>query len=163
RAVDVADDERGVAPVAGLVRRTTIGAHAAFPGGLGHRHVRARSRPAGLAVGAPQQSARHDHRLVCHPRTRRSGMNRDRRMVILGGVIAGSGGLLSGCDALSRSPRTQCTIKKAEQVSERSQRALARDALAPEYAEKDISKDFRANGSVDPNDADYMRLKANGF
>src|SRR5690606_3290984 len=30
-------------------------------------------------------------------------------------------------------------------------------------AEKDISKDFRANGSIDPNDADYLRLKANGF
>lgn len=90
-------------------------------------------------------------------------MNRDRRTLLLGGAITGGAGLLGGCDALSRSPRTQCTIKKAEQVSKRSQRALTRDALAPEYAEKDISKDFRANGSVDPNDAEYLRLKANGF
>lgn len=90
-------------------------------------------------------------------------MNRDRRVLMLGGLVTGSGGLLAGCDALSRSPQTRCTLKKAEQVNKRSQRALARDALAPEYAEKDISKDFRANGSVDPNDADYVRLKANGF
>ncbi len=83
----------------------------------------------------------------------------DRRHLLLaGGALA-----LSGCDRLVRNAEAQCTVKKAEQVSKRTQRALARDALAPEYQEKDISKDFRANGSVDPADAEYVALKANGF
>ena len=86
----------------------------------------------------------------------------DRRLMIVGGLFGGVP-LATACDGLSRSERTQCTLRKAEQVTRRAQRALARDALAPEYAEKDISADFRANGSVDPADAEYVRLKAGGF
>lgn len=83
----------------------------------------------------------------------------DRRHLLLaGGALA-----LSGCDSLVRNAQAQCTVKKAEQVSRWTQRAVARDALAPEYEEKDISKDFRANGSVDPAASDYVALKANGF
>lgn len=85
-------------------------------------------------------------------------MTLERRHLMLGGLA-----LLGGCDAITRSSQGQCTLKKAEQASQRAQRALARDSLAPEYSEKDISRDFRANGSVDPNDAEYLRLKANGF
>ena len=85
-----------------------------------------------------------------------------RRGLIVGGLFAGLP-LAAACDSLSRSERTQCTLRKAEQVTRRAQRAVARDALAPEYAEKDISADFRANGSVDPADAEYARLKAGGF
>jgi len=86
----------------------------------------------------------------------------DRRRLLAGGLLAGLP-LLASCDAASRSPGVQCTLRKAEQATRRAQRALARDALAPEYAEKDISRDFRANGSIDPADAEYGRLKANGF
>ncbi|MBA4805187.1 MAG: molybdopterin-dependent oxidoreductase [Brevundimonas sp.] len=86
----------------------------------------------------------------------------DRRRLLAGGLLAGLP-LLGGCDSLSRSSQVQCTLRKAEQVTRRAQRALARDALAPEYGEKDISADFRANGSVDPADAEYRRLKADGF
>lgn len=83
----------------------------------------------------------------------------DRRHLLLaGGALA-----LSGCDGLVRNAQAQCTVKKAEQVSRWTQRAVARDALAPEYQEKDISKDFRANGSVDPAASDYVALKANNF
>ena len=83
--------------------------------------------------------------------------NTDRRRLLAGGLLAGLP-LLGSCDAASRSPQVQCTLRKAEQVTRRSQRALARDALAPEDAEKDISRDFRANGSIDPADAEYGRL-----
>jgi DMSO/TMAO reductase YedYZ molybdopterin-dependent catalytic subunit len=55
-------------------------------------------------------------------------------------------------------------VKKAEGATRRLQRGLTpRNALAPEYAEKDISRDFRANGSTDPADAEYRRLRANNF
>jgi DMSO/TMAO reductase YedYZ molybdopterin-dependent catalytic subunit len=87
-------------------------------------------------------------------------MNTHRRGLVLG---AGAALALGGCDRFARSAGGQCTLKKAEQASQRGQRMLARGALAPEYREKDISKDFRANGSVDPAASDYVALKANGF
>lgn len=86
----------------------------------------------------------------------------NRRALISGAAVLGAGAL-AGCERLVASERVQCTLKSAEKANRRAQRALARDALAPEYQEKDISKDFRANGSVDPADAEYQRLKANGF
>ena len=81
------------------------------------------------------------------------------------GLILGAGATLGlgGCDRVARTSGFQCSVKKAEQLSQRAQRALARDRLAPEYSEKDISPDFRANGSVDPQAAEYLALKANGF
>jgi len=84
----------------------------------------------------------------------------DRRGLIFG---AGAALALSGCDRVAETRIGKCTLKKAEQASQRGQRILARDRLAPEYQEKDISKDFRANGSVDPAASDYVALRANGF
>ena len=86
----------------------------------------------------------------------------NRRGLITGGLATG-GLMLAGCDQPIVKAGAQCTRKVAESANRRAQRALARDALAPEYQEKDISRDFRANGSVDPADAEYVRLKANGF
>ncbi len=80
----------------------------------------------------------------------------------MGGLLAGLP-LLGGCDAVSESPRGQGVLRGAEQLTRRAQRAVVRNALAPEYAETDISPDFRANGSVDPADAEYRRLLADGF
>lgn len=85
------------------------------------------------------------------------------RRGLLTGVVATSGLAVAGCDHRIVRMGAQCTRKAAEQATRRTQRALARDALAPEYQEKDISRDFRANGSIDPADAEYQRLKANGF
>lgn len=83
----------------------------------------------------------------------------DRRLLLLGAA-----GVLTGCDRAVRSVPAQCTVKKAEGLTRRAQRALLdRKALAPEYSEKDISRDFKANGSVDPADAEYRRLRAGGF
>ena len=81
------------------------------------------------------------------------------------GLILGAGALLAvgGCDRIAATKAGQCTLKLGEKANQRGQRRLARDRLAPEYQEKDISKDFRANGSVDPAASDYLALKANGF
>ncbi|SFS30671.1 molybdopterin-dependent oxidoreductase [Brevundimonas viscosa] len=86
----------------------------------------------------------------------------DRRELVVGGLLAGLP-LLTACDAVSGSPRAQGVLQGAEPLTRRAQRALVRNALAPEYAERDISPDFRANGSVDPADAEYRRLRADGF
>ena len=37
------------------------------------------------------------------------------------------------------------------------------NALAREYAETDISSEFRANGTIEPSDPDYQRLAESGF
>ena len=89
--------------------------------------------------------------------------NPDRRA--LAKVFAlGAASLLAGCDQLSRSPRVLATLKGAENVTRRTQRLfLNRGALAAEFAEKDISKDFYANGSTNPDDATYQQLAAGGF
>ena len=89
--------------------------------------------------------------------------NPDRRRLLLGAGSVAALPLLGGCDMLARNAQVQCTLAKAEKVSQRSQRVLTRQALAPEYEEKDISRDFRANGSVDPADAEYRRLRAGDF
>lgn len=86
----------------------------------------------------------------------------DRRGLVVGGLLAGLP-MLGGCDAVSGSPRAQGVLRGAEPLTRRAQRAVVRNALAPEYAEADISPDFRANGSVDPADAEYRRLLADGF
>ena len=89
--------------------------------------------------------------------------NPDRRRLLLGAGGLAALPLLGSCDSLARNEQVQCTLATAEKATKRSQRALARQALAPEYEEKDISKDFRANGSVDPAAAEYRALRANNF
>jgi DMSO/TMAO reductase YedYZ molybdopterin-dependent catalytic subunit len=52
----------------------------------------------------------------------------------------------------------------AEGLTRRAQRLIVpREALAPIYTKADISPDFRPNGSIDPQAADYLALKAGGF
>jgi DMSO/TMAO reductase YedYZ molybdopterin-dependent catalytic subunit len=79
-------------------------------------------------------------------------------------LAAGAAATLAGCDQVSRSPRVLATLKAAEGLTRRAQRLVVpRAALAAEYAEADISKDFLANGTTNPDDDDYRRLAANGF
>jgi len=83
----------------------------------------------------------------------------DRRLVLLGAPA-----LLAGCDQAAQSEAARCTVKKAESVTRWVQRrTISRNALAPEYKPSDISPDFRANGSTDPADAEYRRLRAGAF
>jgi DMSO/TMAO reductase YedYZ molybdopterin-dependent catalytic subunit len=73
---------------------------------------------------------------------------------------------LGGCDRLSEAPTFQRFLAAAEGLTYRAHRTLiGRGALAQEYAEKDISKTFRANGSQDAYNLppEYLELARNGY
>src|SRR5262245_12757525 len=80
-------------------------------------------------------------------------------------AFAGAGALvLGGCEKLAKSPPALRMLRVAEKWSKGAQRVMiGRHALAPEFLAKDISPDFRANGSTDPADADYRALAAADF
>ena len=73
---------------------------------------------------------------------------------------------LGGCDRLSEAPTFQRFLAAAEELTYRAHRTLiGRGALAQEYAAKDISKTFRANGSQDAYNLppEYLELARNGY
>jgi DMSO/TMAO reductase YedYZ molybdopterin-dependent catalytic subunit len=87
-----------------------------------------------------------------------------RRGFLTRGLAAASTVLLAGCDDLSDQPWVKRVLDSAETLTRVSQRALlSPTALAREYSEADLSKEFKANGSTDPDDADYKAHAANGF
>lgn len=92
-----------------------------------------------------------------------SGDRPQRRGVLQ--AIAALGGLaVSGCDRLSNAPRFRSALDSANSLTYRAQRLLiGAHRLAPEYSEADISPDFRANGSTDPQDEEYLDLVGNHF
>jgi len=83
----------------------------------------------------------------------------------LKGVAASAAGLgLAACDKLNDDPKFQSKLQSAEGLTRRAQRLLVdRKALAREYQPGDISRDFRANGSISPGDDAYRALLADGF
>lgn len=87
-----------------------------------------------------------------------------RRALVAGSAAAG-GLLLAGCDRLSQS---QGGIRRLLELDDtfnyHAQRLLqAGQPLAREYAERDISRVFKVNGSSMPESADYQRLMKGGF
>jgi DMSO/TMAO reductase YedYZ molybdopterin-dependent catalytic subunit len=88
----------------------------------------------------------------------------DRRTLLRTG-LAGAGALaLAGCEPLSEQPWVKNVLGVAERLSLATQRTLlGRERLAQEYSEADISDEFRANGSTDPQDEDYRSLAASKF
>jgi len=89
----------------------------------------------------------------------------DSRRNFLKSAFAASGALaLSGCTKLSEKPWVQSALGEVENVTRRVQRAFAgRHALAPEFTKSDIAPVFRANGTLNPQTADYAAHAANGF
>jgi DMSO/TMAO reductase YedYZ molybdopterin-dependent catalytic subunit len=81
------------------------------------------------------------------------------------GALAAIGGLaLSGCDRLASEPRFRSVLDAANSLTYKVQRLLiGADRLAREYSEADISPAFRANGSTDPQDEEYLNLVGNHF
>jgi DMSO/TMAO reductase YedYZ molybdopterin-dependent catalytic subunit len=78
-----------------------------------------------------------------------------------GGIAALS---LGGCDRLSDNPWFTGILESAEGVTKYVQRAITGPrTLAREYDEADLSPDFRANGTINPDDSDYRELADNGF
>jgi DMSO/TMAO reductase YedYZ molybdopterin-dependent catalytic subunit len=82
--------------------------------------------------------------------------------------LAGAGAtltalLLAGCGKITTNPDVVKALSSAEVLNRRVQRLLGRGALAREFTKADISAVFKANGTLDPPDADYKALAANGF
>jgi DMSO/TMAO reductase YedYZ molybdopterin-dependent catalytic subunit len=80
-------------------------------------------------------------------------------------ALAAIGGLaVSGCDRLANGSRFRSLLDAANSITYRVQRFLiGAHRLAPEYSEADISPAFRANGSIDPQDEEYLDLVGNHF
>jgi DMSO/TMAO reductase YedYZ molybdopterin-dependent catalytic subunit len=88
----------------------------------------------------------------------------DRRGFLARGLAATSTALLGGCDDLSDQPWVKRVLDSAETLTRVTQRALlSPKALAREYGEADLSKEFKANGSTDPQEPDYLAHVKTGF
>jgi len=88
----------------------------------------------------------------------------NRRGFLMRGLAAASTALLAGCDDLSEQPWIKRVLESAEPLTQAAQRAfLSQQTLAREFTEADISPDFRANGTTDPDDESYRTHAANGF
>lgn len=92
----------------------------------------------------------------------RKGMSATRRGWLTA-LLAG--GAVAGCDKVTTAPETSRKLLVAEKWNKATHRLLmaGRTALAPEYQEKDISKLFRANGSISPGDAEYRAFLKGKF
>ncbi len=89
---------------------------------------------------------------------------RDRRHLLRGAAAAAGSTLLAGCDALSANPQFVSLLKSAEHLSQAAQKVVApRLAMAQEFDARDIAPVFRSNGTLDPEDADYVALRNSGF
>ena len=86
-----------------------------------------------------------------------------RRGALSSLALGGSATLLSGCDELSQSPTFQDILASGEWLSYRVQRLIGGRALAREYAESEMSPDFRTNGNTRPRSDDWSRHAAQGF
>ena len=87
-----------------------------------------------------------------------------RRRDLLKAFGALGGLAVAGCDRLSIEQHSRSVLDAANSLTYRVQRLLVgADQLAPEYSEADISPAFRANGSTDPLDEEYLNLVDNHF
>mgnify|MGYP003386390145 CR=1 FL=1 len=88
----------------------------------------------------------------------------ERRGFLKGTVGAASLLALAGCDNLTQSSWFPSILQKAENLTERVQRAVTpTNALAKEYGEADISRVFPANGNTDPGTQDYAEMAQSNF
>jgi DMSO/TMAO reductase YedYZ molybdopterin-dependent catalytic subunit len=83
----------------------------------------------------------------------------NRRGWIAGFAATMGAALTAACDKVTTAPRTLKMLQVAEKWARPVQRSIiGRHALAQEFTEADISKDFRANGTTSPPDLDYNAL-----
>jgi DMSO/TMAO reductase YedYZ molybdopterin-dependent catalytic subunit len=88
----------------------------------------------------------------------------DRRSWLQGAAASLAGLWLAACDRISASPKGQELLARAEGLTRRAQRGLLdRKALAREFAEADVSRNFRVNGSTNPDDPAYVAHAQGGF
>ena len=90
--------------------------------------------------------------------------SRLRRRDLLKAVAAVAGFAVSGCSRVVSEPHIRSVLDVATSLTYRVQRLLiGADRLAREYREADISPAFKANGSTDPQDQEYLKLVGNHF
>ncbi len=88
----------------------------------------------------------------------------NRRRWLTGAAAGALGAMLTACNRLTANAGVQQTLARAEGLTRRAQRLVVdRKALAQEFAAAEISRDFRANGSISPGDPDYRALVESGF
>ncbi|KQP73782.1 molybdopterin oxidoreductase [Methylobacterium sp. Leaf111] len=87
-----------------------------------------------------------------------------RRTLLTGASATAAAAMLGGCDRLGNAAWFQRMLKTGEDANLFVQRLLLTDqALAPEYAEADISPWFKPNGTEDPPDRAYKALATGKF
>ena len=88
------------------------------------------------------------------------------RRLLLGGLLAAPA-FLSGCKVFDGLSATDHPVRNLMEGTNRlthaTQRLVAGDSLAPEYAKSDIRQGMRPNGTTQPQDADYQAFAAAGF
>ena len=81
-------------------------------------------------------------------------------------ALAAAGGMvLAGCDKLSQNSTVQKILGGAEQPNLTGQRIVLTTSqpLAREYPASEISRDFKANGTVQPDSDEYRRMVLTEF
>ena len=87
-----------------------------------------------------------------------------RRLMIRTAEASGAALVLGGCDRFVGDDTTKAILASAERLTARVQHLVSpAQSLAREYTETDLSPEFRANGTVDPDDDDYQEQSAKGF
>jgi DMSO/TMAO reductase YedYZ molybdopterin-dependent catalytic subunit len=86
-------------------------------------------------------------------------LTRRAALVAVGGLV------LAGCDKISQSDTVQKVLSSAEQLNLGGQRLVltSTQPLAREYPASQISRVFKANGTVQPDSDDYRRLALTEF
>ena len=88
----------------------------------------------------------------------------NRRRFLARGAVGGSALLLAGCDKLANTSWFSGLLGKAGPFTDFVQRNITpANALAREFSEADIAPQFRANGSIDPQNDEYLDLSDNDF
>jgi DMSO/TMAO reductase YedYZ molybdopterin-dependent catalytic subunit len=86
------------------------------------------------------------------------------RRALIGGMLAGGGALLSGCDRLGASPDFVSGLRSFETLNYKLHRLLQpREGLAREFSPEDMSPVFRANGTRRPVGLAYDVHAASNF
>lgn len=88
----------------------------------------------------------------------------NRRAFLARSAAIGSTAVLAGCDALSQSPTMRGLFRTGEAATRSAQRLiLTPNDLAREYSESEITPNFKANGSINPRDPEYLALVRSNF
>jgi DMSO/TMAO reductase YedYZ molybdopterin-dependent catalytic subunit len=91
-----------------------------------------------------------------------------RRSFLTASAAGASSLVLAGCDQFDflgrREDKVRSFLERANTLTYQAQRIVAGEqSLAATYAESEIRQPQRANGSTDPQGAEYLALKANNF